>query len=877
MTASAAQNTGAALPTGTVTFLFTDIEGSTRLAQQTSPDEFQSLIEAHNGLVDTSIVGNGGTVIRTEGDSFFAVFASAPDAVSAAVAAQRALTSHHWPNDRVIRVRMGIHTGEGRLGGADYIGFDVHRAARVSATSHGGQVVISADTATLVRNALPPRTTLTDLGRHRLKDLIAPEYLHQVTIDGLPTEFPPLRTSPVSPHKLPIRLTSFVGRNIEVAEAVAMIRSQRMLTLTGPGGTGKTRLAEEAAAGVANDFADGAFFVPLAELRDPDLLVPTILERLDVPWSRDADPAPQLVRHLEGKHVLLLLDNFEQLLEAAPIVADLLSALPRLSVIVTSRSPLRISGEHEYPVAPLPTPPPEAAGAELIENESVTLFVDRARSVDPDFELTDRNAAAVARIATRLDGLPLGIELVAARARAIPPVIAADRLEGRLVAGGGRDVPERQRTLANTIAWSYDLLEPDEQRFFENLGVFSGGATLDQIEAVNSELDSVEVWEMLAALVDSSLVIRRDAHGEPHFRMLVLVAEDAARRLAQRADATEIHDRHAAAYVALAERAAPQLTGPRRAIWLQLIAEQHPNLLAAYRWTVTKPAADRALRMVAAMWRFWQMDGHLDAAAERIDAALTLEGGSPEARARALEAAGGIAYWRGDFDRQFDHYTAALAMWRELGVATEVANALYNLAYVTQIRIGFEAANALLVEAEQIYEAAGDRVGLGHVHWSWANIYQIENDLDLAIASCQRSIEYLDPEHDVFDLGWAEYVLADCLLNARRIDEARHHLRAGMDLFLGVGDLSASVLFLAGFAQLTRAMGDLDASARLIGAMQALRQETGAGLVDTDPAHEPLEQLKRTHDLEQRAIIAAGAAMTVDEAIALAMERTADP
>ena len=855
--------------------MFTDIEGSTRLAQQTSPDEFQALMEAHNTLVGAAIVGNEGTVIRTEGDSFFAVFTSGSDAVSAAVATQRALANHGWPQDHAIRVRVGIHTGEGRLGGADYIGFDVHRAARISATAHGGQVVVSADTASLARRNLPNGATLTDLGRHRLKDLIAPEHLHQVTIDGMPDEFPPLRTSPVSPHKLPVRLTSFVGRTNELADAVATIRRQRLLTLTGPGGTGKTRLAEEVATNVADDFEDGAFFVPLADLRDPDLLAPAILERLDVSWSRDSDPAPQLVRHLEGKHALLVLDNFEQLLDAAPTVANLLAALPRLSIVATSRSPLRISGEHEYPVAPLSTPPLEAVGLELLANESIALFVDRARSVDPDFEVSDRNAAAVARIANRLDGLPLGIELVAARVKAMPPKIAADMLDGRLVAGGGRDIPERQRTLANTIAWSYDLLEPSQRRFFENLGVFAGGATLDQIEAVNSELDEIEVWEMLAALVDSSLVTRRDAHGEPHFRMLVLVAEDADRRLAIREDAAEIHDRHAAAYTALAERAAPQLTGPRRAMWLQLIAEQHPNLLAAYRWTVTKPDTDGALRLVAAMWRFWQMDGQLDAAAERVEAALALDGGTPEARAKALEAAGGIAYWRGDFDRQFDHYTAALATWRELAVPTEVANALYNLAYVTQIQIGFEAANALLVEAEEIYEASGDRVGLGHVHWSWGNIYQMDGDLDRAIASCQRSIEFFDPKHDIFDLGWAEYVLADCLLNAGRIDEARHHLRAGMDLFIGVGDLSATVLFLAGFAQLTRKMGDVDSSAHLVGAMQALRHETGAGILDTDPAHQPLERLSRTDDQQRQAMIAAGAAMTVDEAIALALERTA--
>jgi class 3 adenylate cyclase len=441
MTASSPQNAGGPLPTGTVTFLFTDIEGSTRLAQRTSADEFQALIETHNTLVDRAIVADRGIVIRTEGDSFFAVFASAPAALSAAVAAQRALTDHVWPNDEKIRVRMGIHTGEGRLGGADYIGFDVHRAARISAAAHGGQVVVSADTAALARHSLPSETTLIDLGRHRLKDLATPEHLHQVTIDALPAEFPPLRTSPVSPHKLPARLTSFVGRTSEVSEAAATIRAQRLVTLTGPGGTGKTRLAEEVAIRVADEFDGGAFFIPLADLRDPELLAPTILEALDVPWSRDSDPAPQLIRHLEGKRVLLVLDNFEQLLDATPILAGMLAASPQLSVIATSRSPLRISGEHEYPVAPLPTPPPEATGAELLANESVTLFIDRARSVDPAFEWTDRTAAAVASIANRLDGLPLGIELVAARVKAMPPEIAADRLEGRLVAGGAATSP----------------------------------------------------------------------------------------------------------------------------------------------------------------------------------------------------------------------------------------------------------------------------------------------------------------------------------------------------------------------------------------------------------------------------------------------------
>lgn len=864
------------LPTGTVTFLFTDIEGSTRLAQRTSPDGFRDLIEAHNALVGPAIAAEDGTVVRTEGDSFFAVFASAQRATAAAVAAQHAINDHAWPQDKAIRVRMGIHTGEARLGGADYIGFDVHRAARVSATAHGGQVVISADTETLVRDALPTGVTLTDLGRHQLKDLIAPEYLYQATIEGHLAEFPPLRTSPVSPHKLPTRLTSFVGRTTEVAAVSATTRSQRLLTLTGPGGTGKTRLAEEVATVVADDDEDGAFFVPLADVHAPEAVPQAVLERLDVTWSRDSEPLPQLIRHLETKQTLLVLDNFEQLLDAAPLVGDLLAAAPALSVIVTSRAPLRIAGEHEFPVIPLPVPDPGASRDALAANDSIALFIDRARAVDPEFSIDDANASAIARIATRLDGLPLAIELVAARVKSMPPEVAVDRLEGRLVTGGGRDAPERQRTLANTIAWSYDLLDKNQQRFFENLGVFAGGAILEQIEAVNDDLDPIEVWDMLAALIDSGLVTRRDAHGEPRFGMLVMVAEDAAERLTVRTDAAQVHNRHAEAYLAMADRAAPELIGPHRAIWLQRMADEYPNLLAAHEWTITQPDPDTALRLVAALWRFWQMDGHLDAAVDRIHAALTLDGGAPPARAKALEAAGGVAYWRGEFAVQFDYYQAALAIWRDLGITAEIANACYNLAYGAHVQVGFPTANALLKEAEEIYLATDDRVGLGRVYWSWGNLYQLEGDHERAIAYCKRSINQFDPDHDIFDLGWAEYVLAECLLQADRVNEARHHLRAGMELFLDVGDLSAIVLFLGAFAELTAAMGDADTSTRLIGAMEVLRTETGAGLLDTDPAHEHLTGLRRPADPEQQAGVAAGAVMTVDEAIALAMERTAD-
>jgi predicted ATPase/class 3 adenylate cyclase len=862
------------LPTGTVTFLFTDVEGSTLLAQRTDPDVFRHLIETHLALVRIAVEDGDGIAIRTEGDALFAVFAAPGPAIEAAVAAQQALLGHDWPDGEHVRARMGLHTGEGRLGGDDYIGIDVHRAARISATGHGGQIVVSADAVGSTGPELPAGTTVVDLGRYRLKDLIAPEHLYQVVGDGLPADFPALRTSAVSPHKLPKHLTSFVGRAAEMDRAKEIIRAEHLLTFTGPGGTGKTRLAGEVAAGVSDDFPDGAFFVPLSDLRDPDAVVPAVLDVLEVAWSRDLEPLPQLIRHLEDRRVLLLLDNYEHVLTAAPVVSELLAAVPQLRVIVTSRAPLRIGGEHEYPVVPLPVPGP-GEEADVLAYDAVRLFVDRARAADPGFAVTDRNSSAIARITARLDGLPLAIELVAARVRAMPPEIAVDRLEGRMVAGGGRDLPERQRTLFTTIAWSYDLLDAPQQRFFENLGVFGGGASLDQIEAVNPEVDAADSWEALVVLIDNSLVARVDAHGEPRFGMLGLVGEYAAERLAVRPDVDETRARHAEAYLALAARAAPELTGPHRAIWLQQMGDEHENLAAALEWAIETPSADVALRLVGAMWRFWQMDGHLDAGARLAAAALALDGGVPQARGRALEAAGGLAYWRGDFSAQFDYYRVALSVWRDLDDSEEIANACFNLAYATQVRDGFEAASALLTEAERRFREAGNAVGLGRVYWAWANLFQVERSFERAVEYCERAIGHFDPTKDAFDLGWAEFVMAECLLKLGRVDDATHHLRSGMARFLDAGDLSAMVLFLHAFAELSRQSGDIDTSARLVGVMRSLRDETGTGLVDSDPAHQSLTDPPEAALPEYQQALVEGAALSIEEAAAMAMMRTA--
>ncbi|HLZ71093.1 MAG TPA: adenylate/guanylate cyclase domain-containing protein [Dehalococcoidia bacterium] len=476
------------LPTGTITFLFTDVEGSSR-AWEEHPAAMRRAMTRHDALLTAVFERHEGVVVRPrgEGDSLFAVFVRASDAAAAALAGQRALAAEDWGAIGPLRVRMGLHTGEADLREGDYYGSAVNRTARIRGAGHGGQILLSQTTADLVRGTLPAGATLTELGRHRLRDLREPELIHQLSEPGLPDTFPPLATFDARPNNLPLQLTSFVGRERELAEVTGLLREQRLVTLTGPGGTGKTRLALQAAAEALDAFPDGVFFVDLAPLADLALVPSAIAQALGV-QEQPGVPAQQSLGYaLRQKRLLLLLDNFEHLLEAAGLVGVLLQAAPALTALVTSRAPLRLRGEREYPVAPLPLPQSERlTPAQTAGNPAVALFVMRAREVRPDFGLTEENTASVSAICARLDGLPLAIELAAARVRALAPAALLARLEQRLplLTGGPRDAPARQQTLRDAIAWSHALLTSAEQALFRRLAVFAGGCTLDLAEAV---------------------------------------------------------------------------------------------------------------------------------------------------------------------------------------------------------------------------------------------------------------------------------------------------------------------------------------------------------------------------------------------------------
>ncbi|HMJ38717.1 MAG TPA: adenylate/guanylate cyclase domain-containing protein, partial [Verrucomicrobiae bacterium] len=632
------------LPRGTVTFLFTDIENSTRLMQEMG-DRYPAAQTAHHEMLRAAFKSNEGHELRTEGDSFFCVFASAIDACAAAAAAQRSLAGYAWENGQALRVRIGLHTGEAPLVGNEYIGLDVHQAARIAGAAHGGQVVISDTTRGLVDGKLKPGLQIRDLGAHRLKDLALPEHLYQLVIEGLQETFPALRTLDATQNNLPTQMTSFVGRAAEVAEGKRLLQNTRLLTLTGPGGIGKTRLSLQIAAESAQQFPAGVYFVPLSAVRDPELVASAVAQVLGIPISGARTPIEGVVEHLHDKTILLVLDNFEQLLpDGAGAAKQLLQSGPGVKLLVSSRSVLHVYGEQESAVEPLGLPDQKALPGldALRQYEAVKLFIDRAVAVKPDFAVTNENAPAIAGICERVDGLPLAIELAAARIKLFSPQALLSRLETSLSAlgTGARDLPGRQQTLRGAIDWSYDMLDANQKRLLNRFSVFARGANLEQAELVCGPPGEVggDVLTGLDDLADHSLLRRQPDLAEPRLLMLQTIREYASERLEQSDESQEIRNRHADAFCSLSNAAASNLFGEDQKMWLDRLELDHDNFRAALDWCVAQKDVERANGLAGTLWRFWQMRGHLHEGRARLTAILAMPESKqyPDSRARAL-------------------------------------------------------------------------------------------------------------------------------------------------------------------------------------------------------------------------------------------------
>jgi predicted ATPase/class 3 adenylate cyclase len=611
-----------ALPTGTVTLLFTDIEGSTRLLHHLG-ERYADVLAECRRLLRAAFQQHHGYEVDTQGDAFFITFARASDAVTAAVVAQRALSNHPWPDGGTVRVRMGVHTGEPLRSPEGYVGLDVHHAARIMSAGHGGQVLLSRTTRDLVEQTLPDGVSLRNLGAYRLKDLQQPSQLFQLVIPDLPADFPPLKTLDNSPNNLPLQPTPFLGREKEVhaLQQLLLRESSHLVTLTGPGGIGKTRLGLQVAAELTEHFPDGTWFVSLAPISDPDLVIPTISQVLGLSEARDKSPLEQVKHALQEKKVLLLLDNFEQVVSSATSVADVLAACPRLKVLVTSREGLHVRAEREYHVPALLLPDmthlPDLLA--LSQYEAVALFIERAQAMNPEFQVTNTNAPAVAEICVRLDGLPLAIELAAARIRLFSPQALLTRLGQRLplLVSSARDVPARQQTLRQTIQWSYALLTQAEQRLFYRLAVFVGGCSLQAVEAVAEDVaeETSSVLDTMTSLLDKNLLRQTEQEdGEPWFMMLATIREFGLEVLATSGELEAVRHTHAEYSLQLAEAAAPALRGPQQEVWFHRLERELDNLRAALNWLLERGEAreriEMALRLGASLQDFWQVRSH---------------------------------------------------------------------------------------------------------------------------------------------------------------------------------------------------------------------------------------------------------------------------
>ncbi len=644
------------LPQGMVAYLMSDIEGSTRLVRDLGP-AFPALLGDHFRLLGDAVSSNGGTLVSSEGDSIFAVFPSVRQAVLAAVGGQRSLAAHPWPNGATVRVRMGIHAGEAVFGGTDYTGLEVHRTARIMAAGHGGQVLLSAAARSLAGD-VGDGIGFRDAGMYQLRDMPAPDEVIQLTAEGLPTDFPPLRTQrPTVPTNLPTPLTRFVGRSTELVTAVGLLNETRLLTLTGPGGTGKTRLSIEVGRNGLDQFPDGVWFVGLDVLRDPALVMTSVGRALGVLEAAGVGPLDALAKHLAGHATLIVLDNLEQVIAAASDVAALLAAAPGLTILATSREPLAIAGERVYAVPPLAVPdePGNPTAATLVGNDCVDLFVERARAARAEFALTDANAAAVAAICRRLDGLPLALELAAARINVLSPDQILARMDHRLtlLASSRRDLTDRQRTLRGAIEWSYDLLTEPERTFFRRFSVFAGGADLDAAQTViDPEIDlGADALDLASALVDRSLLRATEAGGANRLVLLETIREYASDRLAEAAtEAEAVRNRHAAHYRALAVASAGVLTDPRRDAILDQLDRELPNFRAAIDWAVAAGDLDSAVEIAVSLRDFWHTRAHLVEARQLVGKLLEATGDRPgPSRIRLLFTMSEVASWNGEY------------------------------------------------------------------------------------------------------------------------------------------------------------------------------------------------------------------------------------
>jgi len=729
-------------PVGTVTFLFTDIEKSTQ-GWERDPAAARVVVERHLALIGESVARHDGVHFKTVGDATQSAFATAPHGVAAALDAQRALRDEDWPRAEVRpRVRMALHAGTAEPRDGDYLAACLNRLARLLDSAHGEQILLSSTVAGLAREDLPEAVTLQALGEFRLRDILQPEEVFQLCHPALRGEFPPLNTPGSLPHNLPTHPTPFLGREREVDEIGALLLQPgvRLVTLTGPGGVGKTRLGLRVAAEALESFPDGAFMVDLARQTDPGLVPSATATALGLREQPGETLTRSLAGYLRERRLLLLFDNFEHVLSAATLIADLLAEAPGLQVLATSRARLGLQAEHEYRVEPLPIPDPETLPplAELARYDAIELFTMRARALRPGFAVTAENAAAVAEIVCRVDGLPLAIELAAARVKLLSPAALRDRLDRRLptLTGGARDLPARQQTLRNTIAWSHDLLDAPEKILFRRLSVFVGGWSLEGAEALAAVDAGVAVdgLQALAGLVDQSLVdewpTSEALSAEPRFGLLETIRDFATEQLVASGEMIPVERAFEAFLIARAEAAEEGLKGPEQPLWLERLAADHDNLRVALGRILERDDGATALRLAPRLCRFWRLRGYPGEARSWLERTLAAAGATDlTGRAAAEYGLGHVSLELADIAAAERHFAVSRDLSEQIADQGAIAAALGGLALVAVNRYAYDESRELSARALRLFQESGDLYGAAVSHYYLGMVAREQGDL----------------------------------------------------------------------------------------------------------------------------------------------------
>jgi predicted ATPase/class 3 adenylate cyclase len=861
------------LPSGTVTLLFSDIEGSTVLLSRLGA-VYAEALDGQRQVLRKAWVDHGGIELGMEGDSFMVVFPTAEGAVSAAGQAQQELAVFEWPAGETVTVRMGIHTGTPQVHGDGYVGMDVHRAARIAGAAHGGQVVLSQATAGLVDGCLPDATALRDLGSHRLKDIAAPEHLFQLAIDGLPNEFPSLKTLGAA-SSLPRPATPLVGRDGELAELPALLGSAdvRLVTLTGPGGSGKTRLAIAFAQKLIERFPDGVFFVPLAAVVTADLMWTSIAEVLDVP--AEARTPPGFFEHVAHRSALFVLDNLEQISGADAVLAELLDHAPRVELIATSRKPLAVRAEHVYPV-PMLELPAEVGLDQTMRSAAVQLFVHQARRVKPSFIVTADNAFDVAEICRRLDGLPLAMELAAARTRLLTPKALLARLDKALdISAPGNQALMRQKTLRDTIAWSYNLLTGEQRSFFRRLAVFAGGADLASIEQVTAALgQAADPLEAVADLADASLVtIGEDGLGEPRVNMLETVRQFAREQLEAVGELNSVRQAHASHYLVVARDLRERLPsgGPDQLLDVRRRFQlEHDNFREILAWALTTEDSDIGLCMYRVMVGLWMDGGYWSEWSLWQGRAIDVLGGddSPEL-GRCLSDLALFLRIKGDLREAHVVTARSCAMWRRLGDKGSLAHALIMWADCERLLGDRRAARRACEEAEVLARSihrewllADALEGLAEVECDLHN-FQESLDLNRTVMEIRRN---RGDERGVLNTS---HTISRTLKRMGRLRDAEREMREQIPRMVHLADPALLSELIDDYATLLAELDRPDSAARLLGAADAMRARND---FPRDPIHEveiqePMARAQTRNPVSWRREYESGRAMTVEDAL----------